>query len=194
MQPEEVASAPAPAEIPPPARELPPQPRPASPPIRSTTRSGMPSWLLVILSCFAILGLGSAIFYGYDYWRNRKQATSTGLDPAANVARTKLSNRLQKVIEVVGIRLVQDPKRKAQARFVVINHSPNSLDEISATVTLWASTSRSEEDSVGTFTFKLPSLGPYNSKELSAPLNTKLKFYELPDWQNATPDVQITSP
>jgi hypothetical protein len=28
---------------------------------------------------------------------------------------------------------------------------------------------------------------------MSAPLNTKLKIYELPDWQNATPDIQFTS-
>jgi len=27
-----------------------------------------------------------------------------------------------------------------------------------------------------------------------APLNTKLKPYELPDWQNLSAEVQITSP
>jgi hypothetical protein len=32
------------------------------------------------------------------------------------------------------------------------------------------------------------------SKELTAPLTTKLKIYELPDWQNVTTDVQITAP
>ncbi len=154
----------------------------------------MPTWVLMILFALALVGIAFGITYGYEYFRNRKQATSTGLDPAANVARTKLSNPLQKVVEVVGIRLVQDAKRRPEARFVVVNHSPNTLDPLSATVTLWASTSRSEEDSVGTFTFKLPSLGPYSAKEVSAPLNTKLKFYELPDWQNATPEIEITSP
>jgi hypothetical protein len=29
---------------------------------------------------------------------------------------------------------------------------------------------------------------------MAAPLNTKLKIYELPDWQNVSTDVQITSP
>ena len=35
---------------------------------------------------------------------------------------------------------------------------------------------------------------PGDSHELTQPLKTKLKIYELPDWQNATADVQITSP
>ncbi len=173
-------------------RELPP--RPPMPFAQKRATSGMPTWLLTILSCFAILGVGSAIYYGVNAFRNRKQATSTGLDSAANVARTKLSNPLQKYVEVVGIRMVQDAKKKPEVRFVVVNHSSNELDDLSATVTLWASTNRSEEDSVGTFTFKIPALPAYGAKDLSSALNTKLKIYELPDWQNATPEVQITSP
>lgn len=156
--------------------------------------SGIPTWLLTILCFCAIAGIGSVIYFGITYFRSRKQATSTGLDPAANVARTKLSNPLQKSVEVVGIRILQDAKKKPEVRFVVVNHSPNELDDLSATVTLWASTSRSEEDSVGTFTFKVPALTPYSAKELNSPLVTKLKFYELPDWQNATPEIEITSP
>ncbi len=176
-----------------PSRELPSRPV-ASKEKAAGSRSALPTWLLTLLSCFAILGLGSAIYFGVVYYRNGKQATSTGLDPAANVARTKLASPLSKFVEVVGIRLVQDSRRKPQARFVVINHSLNSLDEMTATVTLWASTTRSEEDSIGNFTFKVPSLPGNGSKEMTAPLSTKLKFYELPDWQNATPEVQITSP
>jgi hypothetical protein len=166
-----------------------PAPRPPSPP----ASSGLPTWLLTIIFFFAIAGIGLGIYYGITYFGNRKAAISTGLDPAANVARTKISNPLQKVVEVVGIRMVLDSKKKPEARFVVVNHSPNELDGLAATVTIWASTSRSEEDSVGTFTFKIGSLGSYESREMTAPLNTKLKIYELPDWQNATPDVQFTS-
>jgi len=45
----------------------------------------------------------------------------------------------------------------------------------------------------GTFTFTT-NLGPWESKDMSAPLNTKLKIYALPDWQNVNTDLQITSP
>ena len=35
---------------------------------------------------------------------------------------------------------------------------------------------------------------PNAAKEMTEPLKTKLKPYELPDWQNATAEIQITSP
>ncbi len=198
--PEEEVKAPAPESVPPPIQQtvLHPDPepvpvRPAPPPRAQSPSSGLPTWLLTIVFFFAIAGIGLGIYYGITYFGNRKAAVSTGLDPAANIARTKTTSPLQKVVEVVGIRMVLDSKKKPEARFVVVNHSPNELDGLSGTVTIWASTSRSEEDSVGTFTFKISSLGSYESKEMSAPLNTKLKIYELPDWQNATPDIQFTS-
>jgi len=68
------------------------------------------------------------------------------------------------------------------------------ITDLAADVTLWASTSKSEEDPVGTFSFKIASIGPNESKDLTEPLKTKLKMYEMPDWQNATTDIQITAP
>ena len=96
-------------------------------------------------------------------------------------------------MEVVGIRMVTQDKKPA-ARFVVVNHSTAEIANLAANVTLWASTSRSEEDSVGSFSFNLGSLGPNAGKELTEPLKTRLKAYELPDWQNVTAEIQITSP
>jgi hypothetical protein len=79
-------------------------------------------------------------------------------------------------------------------RFVVVNHSGAEISDLAANVNVWARTAKSEEEAVGTFSFKMASLGAYETKELSAPLNTKLRVYELPDWQNLGADVQITSP
>jgi len=61
-------------------------------------------------------------------------------------------------------------------------------------VNLQARTSKKDEESVGSFSFKLPLLGPYESKEMSSVVDTKLKVYELPDWQNLQEQLQITSP
>ena len=185
-----------PPPVPQPVLQPDPEPvpvRPAPQPRVQPSSSGLPTWLLTIVFFFAIAGIGLGIYYGITYFGNRKAAVSPGLDPAANVARTKTTSPLQKVVEVVGIRMLLDSKKKPEARFVVVNHSPSEIDGLAATVTIWASTSRSEEDSVGTFTFKIGTLGSYESKEMSAPINTKLKIYEMPDWQNATPDVQFTS-
>ncbi len=144
-----------------------------------------------IIFALAFLGLGSAIYYGWQRFSNKNTADGVAPTPTA---RAKGTNPLQKYIEVVGIRLTQDARKKPLARFLVVNHGNAELPDLAGNVTLWASTARSEEDSVGTFTFKLPSLGANESREMTAPLTTKLKVYELPDWQNATADVQITSP
>jgi hypothetical protein len=157
-------------------------------------RSGLPTWLLIILFAFAFIGLGAAVFYGYQRFQKGGGAGFTGGETPANAPKPKGTSSLQKYIEVVGIRVTTDAKKKPEARFVVVNHAGTELNDLTASVTLWASTSRSEEDSVGTFTFKLPSISPNEAKEITTPLKTKLKIYEMPDWQNVTAEVQITSP
>jgi hypothetical protein len=76
---------------------------------------------------------------------------------------------------------------------VVVNHSEAEINGLAGNVTMWGRTKKSEEDAQGTFSFST-TLGPFESKELSAPINTKLKIYELPDWQNITTDIQVTAP
>ena len=41
---------------------------------------------------------------------------------------------------------------------------------------------------------KVPSLGPLEIKDISAKVTTKLRIYELPDWQFMRADFDITSP
>jgi hypothetical protein len=76
---------------------------------------------------------------------------------------------------------------------MVTNHSDADLSGLAGNVTIWGRTKKSEEDAVGTFSFKA-NVGPEASQEVSAPLTTKLKPYELPDWQNVNTDLQITAP
>ena len=91
--------------------------------------------------------------------------------------------------------MVEDPKSKGKliAKFIVTNHSSGDLTGLAGNVTIWASTKRSEEDAQGTFSF-ITDVPAYGSKEVTTPLTTKLKVYELPDWQNVTTDLQITAP
>ena len=84
--------------------------------------------------------------------------------------------------------------KKVEVHFLVVNHSAAEVQDLAGNVTLQARTSKQDEASIGTFSFKVPSLGPYESKEMMGLLNTKLKVYELPDWQNLDQRVQITSP
>ena len=93
----------------------------------------------------------------------------------------------------MGVRIVGG-KSGEEGKFLVVNHGATELTDLTANVTLWASTQRSEEDSVGTFTFRVDSLGPNDSKELSAPLKTDKGPADLPDdWRNITADVQVAA-
>jgi len=154
-------------------------------------RTGPPTWLMSLGVALALLIVGGGAYYLMQ--RPSNPAEKAGLENPSNASRQKVSNPLQKYVEVVGLRIVTENK-KPVAKFVVVNHSGAEIDDLAANVTLWASTSRSEEDSVGSFSFKIASIGPNDSKDLTQPLKTKLKMYELPDWQNTTAEIQITSP
>ena len=155
----------------------------------------LPVWLMTILFAMAIGGVVFGILWMVS--TNRGSA-GNGPAPIASVESpaakpgTK-TNPLQKYIEVSGVRFVQDAKKKTMAKFVLINHSEADINGLAGNVTIWGRTQKSEEDAQGTFSFNT-NLAPYESKELSVPLNTKRKIYELGDWQNLTTDVQITAP
>src|SRR5580704_7406039 len=153
---------------------------------------GLPTWALTIICTIGFVALVAGI-----YWlvgsHNSSTAVSNVESPAAKPGAS--SNPWQKFIEISGLRLVEDPKSKGKilAKFLVTNHSPGDLTGLAGNVTIWASTKRSEEDAEGTFSF-ITDVPAYGSKEVTTPLTTKLKVYELPDWQNVTADLQITAP
>jgi hypothetical protein len=155
----------------------------------------LPVWALTIMFALAVGGVVSGI-----YWllQGGKAQTGTGPAPTAAVENPAAKpgakpNPLQKYIEVSGVRFVQNAKKKTEARFVLINHSEADISGLAGNVTIWGRTRKSEEDAQGSFSFNT-NLGPFESKELTVPMDTKLKIYELPDWQNVTTDVQITAP
>jgi hypothetical protein len=153
----------------------------------------MPTWVLTAIFTLAFIAVGAVVYLGIQRFSRTNPAEKAGLQEPGSAAAGKVTNPLQKYVEVIGIRMFSE-KSKPVVRFVVVNHSNTEIDNLGANVTLWASTSRSEEDAVGSFSFKAGTLGPEESKELTEPLKTKLKVYELPDWQNATAEVAITSP
>ena len=119
---------------------------------------------------------------------NEKLAVVVGSKP---LPRTELTKKLWAYIRKAGL---QDAKKKnTVAKFLVINHSEADFSGLAGNVTIWGRTQKSEEDAEGTFSFTT-NLGPLESKDLSAPVASKLQIYEMPDWQNVTLDLQITAP
>jgi hypothetical protein len=132
----------------------------------------------------------------------KKEPTASARDSAGAVENPSVvtatganrNNPLLKQIEVVGLRLTQNKAKKTEIRFLVVNHSAGEVQDVAGTLSLRARTSKKEDEPIGACAFKLPSLGPYESKDMVCILNTKLKVYELPDWQNLEAQLQITSP
>ena len=204
-------AAPPPAEEPaavPPAEQsgeaVPPPPvqPPLTEPVRvrpylpppPAAHAGMPTWLMAVVFAFAFLGLGAGIYWMAGYFRGRTSKPPANVESPAAKAGAPV-NPFQKYMEVSGVRFVADSKdkNKTLVKFVLTNHSPADAEGLAGNVTVWGRTQKSEEEAAGTFTFTT-NIGPFESKEMEEPLNTKLKIYELPDWQNVSTDVQITAP
>ncbi len=176
--------------------QMPPPPqvfvRPYAPPPPS---SGLPVWLLTVLFALATLGVVAGIVWTVGYFHNRPETKPSAATESPAAKPGAAANPLQRYIEISGVRFAEDPRHKDKTlvHFVVTNHSDAEIMGLGGNVTIWGSTRKSEEDAEGTFAFKAD-VKPMESKELEAPLNTKMKIYELPDWQNVTTDVQITAP
>jgi outer membrane biosynthesis protein TonB len=169
----------------------------APPPERSGL-SAMPTWLMSIL--FAVLFAG-VVFGVYTLVQgSHKDASASAQDSSGALGTTAATqagasnNPLLKQVEVAGLRLTQNKAKKTEIRFLLVNHSGGDIQDLAGTLSLRAKTSKSDEEPIGVCAFKLASLGPYESKDMAAVLNTKLKVYELPDWQKLDAQLQITSP
>ena len=178
-------SQPAPAEAPsaPRAERTEPARRPPQ------RRPVMPGWALSILVALLILALGAGAFYLFRPGRATPPAAPAAESsapfetPAAPAAPAPaVDNPAFKNIELTGLRLTEDGKQKAQLQFVVVNHSAADLGEIAAKVNLRAGSGAKDQAPFATFSFKT-NLGPYEAKDLKVPVDTKLRVYELPDWQ-----------
>ncbi len=150
-----------------------------------------PMWLLAILFAFAFLGIVLGGVWLSSAIRGRNQDAAAAAEAPASKAGAATSP-LQRYIEISGLRYAEDPKDKNKTivKFVLTNHSDADLPGVSATATLLGHTPKSVVQE-GTFAFTTD-LPPGAVKDLSAPLDTTKMIYELPDWQNASAELQVT--
>jgi hypothetical protein len=167
-----------------------PAPPPAPPPAVAAARRPVDPILIAVGSAVGILAL-LAILYLYVLPRSSaKSTTTTALEDPGTAGSSAAApvNPLTKYIEISGVRVMEDGNGQAKIGYVVVNHSPADLPDLKAQITLSAG---------GKVIFEIPasipSIGPYESKDLSAKIRTQLKPYELPDWQALKPSLKIIS-
>ena len=101
---------------------------------------------------------------------------------------------LGKMIEVGGFRMSEAGQGHLKIRFGVTNHSDGDIADLGLKITLTAAGAKPEDPPLCTFEVKIPELGPQEMKEVTGTATTKLRIYELPDWQFIHSDFTITSP
>ena len=104
------------------------------------------------------------------------------------------SNPVGKYIEVSGFRINEKRPGTLSVQFAVINHSDADIGNIVLEVNLRPTTAKAGDPPLATFSARVDALGPQELKEVTAEIPTKLRPYELPDWQFLTADFQITEP
>ncbi len=158
-------------------------PPPAAPAAVASSRVAVPGWLLSVM--FGLVFI--VILLGFIVWRQSRQTapaaapSQDALIAAAETVPTTQSNPELRDLELVGFRLTEDDKQKPFVQFVVVNHSGADLGQLSLKGDLQGIAGGGRQ-TVGTFEFTTP-LNAYESKEVKVPLKTKLRVYELPDWQ-----------
>ena len=106
---------------------------------------------------------------------------------------TTSKHRYAKLIELAGFRVTEKSPGHLEVRFGAVNHSIADLGEVGLTVNLKARTAKEEEPPFASFPCKV-SLGPLEWKDVVVDIPTKLRVYELPDWQFIRATFDITSP
>jgi len=147
-------------------------------------KPGIPGWLATVLIAAVLVGLGAVVYlYVLPSSRNGGSSTAaTSKEEAASpssaaAADTAATNRYAKYLEVTGLRIVEK-NNKAELRCTVVNHAGGELADLKLRVTVVAG-----DNALGSALIEVDRLSPYESKDFSAPLPTKARAYELPDWQ-----------
>ncbi len=118
-------------------------------------------------------------FYSLVLNKHGASASSASEEKAATTVKGGRREReLAKNLEVGGIRIIEE-KKQASIRLMLVNHSGAELAQLSGNIVLFTD----PQHEVATIPFSLASLGAFEAKDISAPLKTKLRAYELPDWQ-----------
>lgn len=122
-----------------------------------------------------------------------KQAKAAPAIPAHFTA-SNTSNPIAKYIELVGFRVTERSPGHLVAQFGVVNHSVADVGDVKMTVNLGTTAAKPGDPPLITFPAQVSRLGPSELKDVTVEVPTKLRVYEIPDWQFLKVDFQITEP
>lgn len=146
--------------------------------------------LVTLLATVVFLALGYAGFKYYEGSKGTPGASSNMV--AANAANS--GHPLNRALTVTGLRFVPGKDKKLEARFLIVNSTGAQTPKFSGMVYVRPKDAAADETPLLTFELKGVELGPYESREMQAPLHSTLKPYELPDGGLVRADLSILEP
>jgi hypothetical protein len=149
---------------------------------------GLPGLLRGFLLMLALLVAGMALAFYFLPVAHSNAETKSGVETAAP---QPVSHPLAQFIEVTGFRIVLDFNKKSEIHYLVVNHSAAPVSDVTVYVTLRTDDARAGQPPLCRFSFRAPSLGPFESKEMTSSIEKLTRSVTLPDWQDLHADVQI---
>lgn len=144
--------------------------------------------VLAAVALVAVLGFLYKFVLNGDGGAPAPKAAKKSAETASAAENAYLKN-----LEVTGIRIIEE-KGKPTVRFAVINHMEAQMTGVVISGDLIATSAKESDPPVGTFQAKIPSIDPLASKDVTVPVETHMRAYELPDWQFLKAKIQIIAP
>ena len=107
---------------------------------------------------------------------------------------TSPESPIAKYIELVGFRIRERSAGHLIVQFGVVNHSEADVGDVKMTVNLGTTAAKPGDPPLISFPAQVSRLGPTDLKDVSVEVPTKMRVYELPDWQFLKADLEITAP
>lgn len=146
--------------------------------------------VVTLLATVVFLALGYA---GFKYYE-RSKGEPGALSGIVSTQAANGGHPLNRALSVAGLRFVPGKDKKLEARFLIVNSTGAQTPKFSGMVHVRPKDAAADETPLLTFELKGVELGPYESREMQAPLQTALRPYELPDGNLVRADLTITEP
>lgn len=112
----------------------------------------------------------------------------------AHFTPSNTSNPVAKYLELVGFRIRERSPGHLIVQFGVVNHSEADVGDVKMTVSLSTTAAKPGDPPLISFPAQVSRLGPSELKDVTVEVPTKMRVYELPDWQFLRADCVINEP
>ncbi|MGH9667087.1 MAG: hypothetical protein ACRD9L_21895 [Bryobacteraceae bacterium] len=154
----------------------------------------MPGWLITLSAMLTVVVACIAFTFYVLPALNANRTQSASPAPAAHPEASSpvaASAGPGKALEVTGFRVGVDLTDKTVIQYIVVNHSSADLSGATVNVSLKGARGHFQRSPLVAFSFRLPAIGPLESREMTTVLDRPLKTAEIPDWQTLRPEIQV---